>query len=409
MPVRRRLAPTGLRPSSKLLPPASVEHPDQATWGLLSHPCIAPQRPQDAPPSREQQVVATVRAEVEDGVGQASDEPGAHLRGRDLVARRRGTCAPDRSMAARSSPRSSWRSMSPARPVHAVLRRSPADPRPARRPTPGRSASSARPDLAGQLEHVGARDRRVERVGHQVRRHLGGQLGGAHLAGDLREGAPPVAERRRARRDRRRPRPAAGCRSARRPRAAARARPWSRRRARRAPRRTSRAAWPARRRAASRRRARSSPSEVSVARRIDVAVAEARPVHRQQPHAGRRGAGVVGPAEAGVGRAVEVDDGQRRRGRPRRRRRAPARRAAPARSVARTGHEHTRKGPWLPCPFTRDVDHRGGTECRASRPTRSATWRWWATGARARPRWWRRCSTAPARSTGWGAWRTAPR
>ena len=88
MPVRRRLAPTGLRPSSKLVRqrPSNIR---PGYLGVLSHPCIAPQGPQDAPPPGEQQVVAAVRGEVEDGV---------------RAAGRRARCPPAAARSRRATP-----------------------------------------------------------------------------------------------------------------------------------------------------------------------------------------------------------------------------------------------------------------------------------------------------------------
>ena len=88
MPVRRMLAPTGFRPASKLCRQRPSNIATKAIRGSRSDPRIAPQGPQDPPPSGEQQVVTAVGREVEDRVREPADEPGP-----DLAPARSPSCA----------------------------------------------------------------------------------------------------------------------------------------------------------------------------------------------------------------------------------------------------------------------------------------------------------------------------
>ena len=350
MPVRRRLAPTGLRPSSKLS--ASVRRTsDQATWGS-SH----------IPASRRS------ARRMPRHLGNSRWWPPSGVRSRTALGSRATSQVPTSGGEISS--------------CDAVER--------AHRAGDGRQVEPALElalDVAGQARHAALHARLQPRGQRVDRPRCARQLGRARprpparargcarsprRAGRGRGTAPrpqPArprscrarsprtrAGRRRgppARRDRRRPRPAGGCRSARWPRAcgpsaAVAAAP----RAASPPpdQPSSRARSTC---AASRSRARSSPSDTRVAAGIDVAVTEARPVHRQQPHTGGRRPGVVGSARGGSRGCRGGRRRERRRGRPHRHRRAPARLAAPpcARRASELDDEAQRvRGSGYPAP-----------------------------------------------------------
>ena len=132
MPVRRMLAPTGFRPSSKLCRQRPSNMAERVPGGLVQIPASRADGPQDAPPPGEEQVVAGLRGQVEDRVGEAGHQPGAHLGRGDRVVARRGRCAPGTSMRRRGRARARagapTSSTKPSRPC-CTLASSPADER----------------------------------------------------------------------------------------------------------------------------------------------------------------------------------------------------------------------------------------------------------------------------------------